>query len=147
MLCEKCKKNMATVHYKQNINGESKQIFLCPECAREEGLVIGNIFQMFNMPYKSTQKAVCPTCKQSLDFYRKTGRFACPDCYSAFSDSVEGILKKLHKSTKHKGDMASVPSKLEKLKTELREAIECEKFERAAQLRDEIRAIEGGEGK
>ena len=35
----------------------------------------------------------------------------------------------------------------EKLKTELREAIECEKFERAAQLRDEIRAIEGGEGK
>ena len=147
MICEKCKKNTATIHYKQNINGESREIYLCPQCAREEGIMMGNIFQMFNTPYKSTQKATCPTCKQSLDFYRKTGRFSCPDCYSAFSDSAEGIFRKLHKSTSHKGDMTPVPSKIEKLKTELREAIESENFERAAQLRDEIRAMEGGEGK
>ena len=40
--------------------------------------------------------------------------------------------------------MSSVPTKLDKLKIELRDAIECENFEKAAQLRDEIREIEGG---
>ena len=144
MLCEKCKKNTATVHFKQNINGSVKEIFLCPICAGEEGIVSGNPFSFFTPREKSTQKAVCPTCKHNFDFYRKTGRFACPDCYSAFSDSAESILKKIHKTSSHKGDMNCVPSKLDKLKTELRDAIECENFEKAAELRDEIRSLEGG---
>lgn len=144
MLCEKCKKNTATVHYKQNVNGSVKETFLCPICAAEEGIVSGNFFSFFSAPQKSTQKAVCPTCKHDFNFYRKTGRFACPDCYSAFSDSVESILKKVHKTSQHKGDMSSVPSKLDKLKLQLRDAIESENFEKAAQLRDEIRAMEGG---
>ena len=144
MICEKCKKNTATVHLKQNINGSIKETFLCPVCAQEEGIVAGNFFSLFSYPAKSTQKAQCPSCKNTFDFYKKTGRFACPDCYSAFSDSVEGILKKIHKTSEHKGDMSSDPTKLDKLKIELRDAIECENFEKAAQLRDDIREIEGG---
>ena len=144
MICEKCKKNTATVHLKQTINGSVKETFLCPVCAQEEGLIAGNFFSLFNAPLKTTQKLTCPTCKSTLDFYRKTGRFACPDCYSAFSDSVESILKKIHKTSEHKGDMSSVPSKLDKLKLELRDAIETENFELAAKLRDEIKEMEGG---
>ena len=62
-----------------------------------------------------------------------------------FTDSTESILKKLHKTSVHKGDMSSTPSKLDKLKLELRDAIESENFEKAAELRDEIRTLEGGE--
>lgn len=144
MICERCKKNTATVHLKQTINGNVKEMFLCPACAQEEGIVDTNFFTLFSSPAKSTQKAVCPSCKNTFDFYKKTGRFSCPDCYGAFADSVEGILKKIHKTTEHKGDMSSVPTKLDKLKLELRDAIESENFEKAAQLRDEIKALEGG---
>ena len=35
MLCQKCKKNEATVYYKENINGHVTEYNLCPECAAE----------------------------------------------------------------------------------------------------------------
>ena len=33
MLCQKCKKNEATVHYKKVVNGKQTEMYLCPECA------------------------------------------------------------------------------------------------------------------
>ena len=38
MLCEKCKQREATTHYVETINGNKKEMRLCSECAREEGL-------------------------------------------------------------------------------------------------------------
>ena len=35
MLCEKCKKNEASVFYRENINGKERKYSLCPECAAE----------------------------------------------------------------------------------------------------------------
>ena len=147
MLCERCKKNMATVHYSQTINGEHREYNLCPACAQEEGLSGMSLFNLFPLSVKTTEKLHCPTCGSSLDFYERNGRFACPDCYTSFGDSVDAILKKIHGSSRHKGDMKSVPSELDTLKSKLKEAVENEKYEEAAKLRDKIKAIEGGEKK
>ena len=35
MLCEKCKKNKATVFYEENINGKKRSYSLCEDCAAE----------------------------------------------------------------------------------------------------------------
>ena len=129
MLCERCKKNMATVHYSQTINGEHREYNLCPACAQEEGLSGMSLFNLFPLSVKTTEKLHCPTCGSSLDFYERNGRFACPDCYTSFGDSVDAMLKKIHGSSRHK------------------EAVENEKYEEAAKLRDKIKAIEGGEKK
>ena len=129
MLCERCKKNMATVHYSQTINGEHREYNLCPACAKEEGLSGMSLFNLFPLSVKTTEKLHCPTCGSSLDFYERNGRFACPDCYTSFGDSVDAMLKKIHGSSK------------------LKEAVENEKYEEAAKLRDKIKAIEGGEKK
>lgn len=41
MLCQKCNKNNASIHYQQNINGNKTEYHLCPECAAEMGLDMG----------------------------------------------------------------------------------------------------------
>ena len=37
MLCDKCKKNEATIHIKEFLNNQCKTKHLCPECAVKEG--------------------------------------------------------------------------------------------------------------
>ena len=39
MKCQNCGKNEATFYYKSNINGRVMESHLCPECARQLGLV------------------------------------------------------------------------------------------------------------
>ena len=41
MLCEKCKKNEAQVHYTENINGKETSMSLCHECASKMQLTGG----------------------------------------------------------------------------------------------------------
>ena len=38
MKCEKCGKNEATMYYKETINGVTREMHLCPECAQKENL-------------------------------------------------------------------------------------------------------------
>ena len=135
---------MATVHFSQTVNGEHREYYLCPSCAAMEGFVGDSLFSIFSMPYKTTQKTHCPSCGTTLDFYENNGRFACSECYNAFSDSLDVMLKKMQGSNRHKGDMSSAPSEIDSLKSKLKQAIEIENFEEAARLRDEIKRLEGG---
>ena len=34
MKCEKCGKNEATMYYKETVNGVTREMHLCPECAQ-----------------------------------------------------------------------------------------------------------------
>ena len=43
MKCEKCGKNEATMYYKETINGVTREMHLCPECAQKEH--IGGAFE------------------------------------------------------------------------------------------------------
>ena len=39
MLCTKCGKNEATVYFSRTVNGKKEEYNLCPECAKEMGLL------------------------------------------------------------------------------------------------------------
>ena len=88
----------------------------------------------------------CPSCGFTHADFKKTGRLGCADCYTTFAEGLEGLLKSMHKGTKHVG---KVPQQLqqhkdcvEKLKTlqkQLEKAVADEDFEQAAVLRDEIK--------
>lgn len=43
MKCEKCGKNEATTYYKESINGKTRELHLCADCARE--MNVGGAFQ------------------------------------------------------------------------------------------------------
>jgi protein arginine kinase activator len=131
MLCQVCGKHEATTYYKQNINGEEKELHLCPECAAklsgEFSQKYGSFFgEDFASPFQSLfggspflqsalgfapvyQSAIgggrrCPTCGMTESELRRSGRTGCADCYHVFSDILTPYIRKLHGSATHVGN-------------------------------------------
>jgi protein arginine kinase activator len=91
----------------------------------------------------------CPSCGSSFNDLKDTGRLGCDSCYSAFSEKLEPILRKIHGSSEHFGKIPSSSSrktknkaKLKSLKNELNQLVKKEAFEQAALIRDEIKKLE-----
>lgn len=169
MLCQHCNKNEATTHVKTMINGEYTEYWLCPECAREMGYGsmfpdlstdFGGLLSSFfstALPARSGA-ARCKTCGSSLNDIKRTGKVGCADCYDIFYNELMPTIRSIHGNTQHKGKRPNVieytvnedeadtkaksADKLAALRAELKKAVEDENFERAAQLRDEIKGLE-----
>lgn len=166
MLCERCKKNTATVFYEESFNGESRSYSLCSECASElkksgelSGLfgfsalggmhdqLFGGLFGISEPTTKA--RKVCPLCASTFSDFRANGKTGCPECYSVFSEELKGTIRSIHGNVKHIGRSPlkfrkgrEKENELKALKKQLREAISNEDFENAAILRDKIRAME-----
>lgn len=173
MLCEKCKKNNATVFYEESINGKTRSYSLCADCAKElekngeislqhtpaDGffgtLGFGNIndslfSSLFGLPENTrTSQKTCPLCHATFDDFRRHGKAGCPLCYNTFADELRGTVRSIHGSVKHIGrapakfkKRSENRTRLSELKQKLKNAIADENFEAAAELRDQIRALE-----
>lgn len=160
MQCEKCKKAKATVFLTQIVNGTMQKVDLCEKCAKEMGVTDAGGFSLADMLLnmetheilqpilKPEREKVCPACGYTEENLRKTGKLGCDHCYEIFSDFLKGILPEFHKTIQHRGksparQMQGVAQqqKLEDLEKELNAAIKGEKFEEAAWLRDQIKAL------
>ena len=91
----------------------------------------------------------CGGCGLTVDEFNKTGMLGCVKCYETFGDSIQTMLKRIHGNVKHHG---KIPKKLfgkineartlQDLKGSLQQCIFNEDYEQAAQLRNQIRAME-----
>ena len=45
----------------------------------------------------------CPHCGFSQADFKKSGRLGCPECYQTFAEGLAGLLKTMHKGTRHTG--------------------------------------------
>ena len=164
MLCQKCNKNEATIHRVTVINGAKNEVHLCEDCAREEGgipsLAIQNILKGFLEKSQSKEQSLyCPNCSMTLEKFKSDGFLGCTQCYSVFEEYLEPILHSIHGTAVHEGKQPKSsamktaaqpvlepkkPSGAELLKNELKQAIEEENYERAAQIRDELKAMQEG---
>ncbi|MCL2023875.1 MAG: UvrB/UvrC motif-containing protein [Oscillospiraceae bacterium] len=159
MLCQICGINEATTHLKRNINGNKSEQFLCSACAKEhEGgfsLSLPDVFQglfgAFNQPAAAAKESRrCPKCAMSFGEIAHLGKVGCADCYRTFYDQLESTIQRIHGRSIHasKPPAETPQDRITKKKAQLQEAIQVQNFELAAQLRDEIKALEGGgEGK
>jgi protein arginine kinase activator len=93
----------------------------------------------------------CPRCGFSQADFKKSGRLGCPECYRTFAEGLAGLLKTMHKGTRHVGktpealrQTRETVDRLKLLQKKLAKAIEEENYESAAALRDEIRTLGGG---
>jgi len=168
MLCTHCGQKEATLHYQQNKNGHKSEMHLCADCAKEMGLLgsdmlfsggfnfNGLLNQLLGTPVTAAPSAgaVCDKCGERIDEFRSTGFLGCDRCYDVFADAVESMLTRIQPDTTHRGRVSGEEgekfrrtNRLKELKEQLQKAILEEKYEQAAQLRDQIRAIqnEGGE--
>lgn len=165
MYCEHCKQRPATLHFTKIINNEKTEVHLCEQCAQEMGEInamftpfsITDLLSSFLEVNKEGQKKIyneqslkCKQCGFTFNDIKKTGRLGCGHCYVIFKEQLMPILKRIQGRTEHSG---KVPRKtggqiwlnreIKRLKRELSKAVADEAYERAAQLRDEIRELEG----
>ncbi|MBP3300516.1 MAG: UvrB/UvrC motif-containing protein [Clostridia bacterium] len=161
MLCENCKKNTATTYFKQTVNGKTREVFLCSECAAKMGL--GDTFSHFGNfgfglsamsdllgGFSAPAAQTCPTCGITLNEVSQSGMMGCADCYDTFRDYLRRLLPRISGNKTHCGKVphaAEQPKEAEipLLKKRLEEAIKTENFEEATVLRDKIRALEAQE--
>jgi len=157
MKCEFCDLD-ATVHLKQILENETKELHLCEKCAEERGITDPDGFSLADLlgdkPEQSNEMnykdaPTCSVCGFSLEDLKKVGRLGCPQCYEAFRPEVVGMLATMHRDVKHVGKrpegLFELKKKQEDLKTarkELQKAIDEEDFELAAKLRDSIKELE-----
>jgi len=99
-----------------------------------------------------TKNTICPSCGQTYDEFRKSGLFGCSHCYEAFADRLDPLMRRVQGSTRHVGrkvcqtadqqEQNLLRAKLIDLKKSLQQAVQDEAYEKAANLRDEIHALE-----
>lgn len=162
MLCDICKQNVAKVHLTQIIEGKTKKVDLCEECSKAKGIDEGSGFSLADLllglgASQEMEQAdlaagglVCPTCGFTQADFKKTGRLGCSDCYRTFSEALDGLLKTMHKGTRHTGKVPQVlqgardlEERVRQLQKRLEKAVAGEDFEQAAILRDEIKRVLG----
>ena len=159
MLCCICKEKPATVHYTQITGDKTQKVDLCESCAKNKGANDPAGFAFADLllglgASQEVEQAVggadvkCPHCGFSQADFKKSGRLGCPECYQTFAEGLEGLLKTMHKGTRHVGKAPAAlrqsreaSDRLKSLQKKLAAAIEDENFEQAAILRDELKQI------
>ena len=164
VFCNVCKKAHATFHRTQIINNQITELHLCQSCAEKEGMAVPSLSQtniedaltsLLNYIAEDDKAGtrtvkeknlVCSRCHLTYAKFREIGRLGCPECYTAFAEELEPLLRRLHGSCDHQGKTPPHANRLLELNKELHElrrqlqlALKEENFERAAQLRDTIK--------
>lgn len=93
----------------------------------------------------------CPNCGITFKEFREQGRFGCPQDYIVFEKRLMPLLENIHNDTEHVGKIpkrapntSQMQFELIRLRRDLATAVEDEDYERAAEIRDEIRDKENG---
>jgi protein arginine kinase activator len=158
MKCDVCAAKTASVFLTQIVKGDMQKINLCESCAKEKGVTDPTGFQLADMLLgfgagarveTNPLEKSCPSCGMTQSTFRKTGRLGCSACYGIFGDGMEGLLKAMHKGTRHIGKVPACHSsrqaeedRLAQLRSALDAAVASEAYEDAARLKTEIAAAE-----
>ena len=109
-------------------------------------------------------QAVCETCGCSPEVFKKNGRLGCKDCYKHLATMIDSIISNTQKGNKHIGKQLSqvhschtintsksdevskkttgnTNDSIESLQGKLIKAIEDERYEDAAKIRDQIKSM------
>ncbi|EEG78234.1 UvrB/UvrC motif-containing protein [Dethiobacter alkaliphilus] len=166
MLCQECQKKPATVHLTQIVDDEQSVQHLCEQCAQEKGdfhfdghppFSIHNLLTgLMNMDAQPSGQVIgystkvqCENCGLTYAQFGQIGRFGCSRCYPTFGERLLPLMRRIHGSTQHVG---KVPTKaggvvklrrsIEEMRAELQALVAREEFEKAAEVRDQIRRME-----
>ncbi|NJD01912.1 MAG: hypothetical protein FIA99_04790 [Ruminiclostridium sp.] len=168
MLCQQCNKRPANVHLTKIVNGSKVEMLLCDQCARGKSqLGFGGFGPSLNIndflsgfiglshidihAEHVPKEACCEVCGMGFGDFGKTGKMGCGNCYSKFGEMLKPVLKRLHGNYEHTGKapagiskVLEVSREVERLKELLGKAVQNEEYEKAAEIRDRIKAVEGG---
>lgn len=162
MKCQRCEKS-ATFHITELTGGKPQELHLCEEHARQyltesdgdqqggnlagalaQQLVGGTAEELAQLDQKA-----CPICGITFFEFRNQGRLGCPHDYICFQKELDPLIMNIHGESSHVGKRprratsgSDEQTQLIRLRREMKDAIQRENYERASQLRDQIRQIE-----
>ncbi|MDZ7266031.1 MAG: UvrB/UvrC motif-containing protein [candidate division KSB1 bacterium] len=167
MTCQSCHNAKATVRLRQIVNGKQSEIYLCQACAQQQGLpdAAVNLPDFFGKVVnsilgqapakgshrksrgKNTLHGRCLQCGLTRAEFDAGGLLGCAACYTAFEPLLKVLLRNIHGRNRHTGrrprpHKPPAGKNVAALRQELERAIGEQKFERAAELRDAIRAAQ-----
>lgn len=159
MKCEHCGKNEVTFVYQSNLNGKVSEKHLCGECAEQMGYLKhitarsqrmmrslfddhffgGSLLDDFFAPMPSLMGRMNRMLESPFDDF-----FADMPALNFHGDAKaeQPQQKQEELVSPEEQNGFSNERKLNALRVEMKQAVEQEKFERAAELRDQIRAME-----
>jgi protein arginine kinase activator len=166
MVCEECGRP-ATVHVTTIANGQRQDHHLCESCAREKGEL-----EFLPDPQKALEAwiaslaglaghaqvrpgvapaptASCPSCGLTFQEFVQTSQLGCADCYRSMAEALAPVISHVQGTAPYSGKL---PAKVEgtvrrdkdirRLRETLARLVAQERYEEAARVRDELRALE-----
>lgn len=165
MKCQQCEKP-ATFHITELTGSAPQELHFCEGCAKtyllqSDGGDSGDSSEIVKAlggqvklgkaaeELAKLDQRACPKCGMTFYEFRNQGRLGCPHDYSFFERELVPLIMNIHGEAKHvgkrpRGETPDIDSQTEliRLRKELDDAVKKEKYERASQLRDEIRLIQ-----
>lgn len=161
--CDKCDRP-ATIHLTEIVNGQKMEKHLCEDCAEAEGITIkanipiSQLLEDFVLQTvgegesEGTPSAplTCEVCGMTFSEFREKGQLGCPNDYEAFSEQLlpmlaraqDGNTQHVGKTPRRAGSAQQKQMAILRLRSQLKNAIASEQYERAAQLRDQIKQLD-----
>ena len=150
MLCDDCKNKPAAIFFKEVLPDKTVELHLCEECAAKRGLLVTKklspveiLHRLLKQKSAQDEKVICPGCYMSLAEFKRTGRFGCSQCITAFDEYIKHFIKQIHQSDRHVGRRVSPGTKkgfqIYKLREDLKKALDSEAYEDAARIRDKLK--------
>ena len=165
MKCDKCEKP-ATFHITELTDNTPQELHFCEDHARgyltssddsadaPASSMAGALAEQLSVGQTAEQLAeldqqACPICGITFYEFRNKGRLGCPHDYVCFEQELEPLIANIHGESEHIGKVPKrSPSeteertKLIRMRRDMKEAVAEEHYERATDLRDEIKQIE-----
>lgn len=168
MLCERCHAHPATVHMVQVVNGHRKEEHLCSECAEKEHVFqkeqsffghgffdspLDHFFGGSMLGHLLEDPFGTRTLEDQGGQFIEVSPEKLPENESSYDRFKEAIRPSFQKGkneipvnepkAKKKADAPAESEELQALRKELKSCVDREDFERACEVRDKIKAIEG----
>jgi protein arginine kinase activator len=168
MNCQECERP-ATVHLEKIVKHQKTAVHLCEECARRLKLIPDDsesaasfdpvpLLSFFMGPLAAALAKpgaepdpvalTCGACGLKYGEFRAEGRLGCAKDYDEFRQQLEPLLERIHRSVIHEGktpraiQRKKTKAEVRSLRKKLQQAVQAERYEDAAKLRDLIREKE-----
>ncbi|MGN1001419.1 MAG: UvrB/UvrC motif-containing protein [Oscillospiraceae bacterium] len=156
MKCERCNEKEASFFYSSDINGKKTSRCLCADCARAEGFggaldyrpagMLGSLFDDVFSDFFAPAGSFFPTFGSFGSPLRSIMTQALPRIDVVIGQPGQAVEPLEESETRIPSDAGSEVRRrreLSALKHQLKEAVKAEDFEKAIQLRDQIKELEG----
>ena len=94
----------------------------------------------------------CPVCGMTFREFARNGMAGCPACYETFAEELKPAISRVHGHSTHSGrvpmrlrEKYDTAKRIAELEAERDSAVKAENYERAAEIRDELKKLREGD--